>query len=245
MRRLSLLLLACSLFPAYADPIPTISITSANGQVTENAGLVVASLSGPDFTLNFDELEPNADNNALAMLAFESLPGSTENFGLTLMSFQGISMLMPTGTISVGGIIYTVTYGITPVGVQSLQPVTVPSGSVTVEVPATFGGSAEACVPAESPFGLECTAAGAVPVADVNFDIPGTLTISFAPAINNPPEEAFTEVFTPVPEPSTVTLVLVTVALLAGSLCARRMRRFQPEAQRIGPASRRQRAIAM
>jgi hypothetical protein len=57
MNRLFPLFLAGAISLVHAETIPTVSITSASGEVTAG-GLLVVSLAGPDFTMNFSGFTP-------------------------------------------------------------------------------------------------------------------------------------------------------------------------------------------
>ena len=156
--------------------------------------------------MNFDAPYPsNFDSES--MRYFTTFAGQTELFNLLLSaSVAGMLDIGPSGTVSVGVTTYTVDYGL---GLQliSLQPITVPLGAATIKVPALIAGSVVACTPISS--GFPCYSTGTGTVANMDFNIAGTLAVSFMPGTGqfvDPGEEDFSEVFTPIPEPSSWSL---------------------------------------
>lgn len=200
-------LLVCVLFlqpsAARADSIPAVSITSATGDATwgnEYPPGAGASLSGPNFTLGFGDSWPLV---ALSASAGDPFPGNTTP--LTLRELTGAPTL-PGGTLNIGGATSSVWYDF-DITAGALTSTTVPSGTATLILPAILSGSGTACLQGIGEFCLGTPTQPPTFIANVNFDIPGQLTLDFTPggpAVNG---ELFSARFTPVPEPSGWLLV--------------------------------------
>lgn len=169
-----------------------------------------ASLSGPDFTLGFGASWPLI---ALSASAGDPFPGNTT--ALQLRELIGHDHTeIPSGTLNVGGTTSSVWYDF-DIAAHALTSATVPSGTATLIIPAVLSGSGTACLQGIGEFCLGSPTQPPVFVANVNFDIPGLLTIDFTPggpAING---EVFSARFTPTPEPSEWLLILAGLVGLA------------------------------
>ena len=198
---------------AQADSIPTVSINSATGDATwgnEYPPGAGASLSGPDFTLGFGASWPP---NALSASAGDPFPGNTTQLQLREIIGQAE---IPSGTLTVGGSTSSVWYGF-DITAHALTSTTVPSGTATLILPAVLSGSGTACLQGIGEFCLGSPTQPPVFVANVDFDIPGLLTVDFTPggpAING---EVFSARFTPTPEPSEWLLLLAGFGCLAAA----------------------------
>ena len=206
--------------------LPTVSITSASGQVQWGpTGNVTASLSGPDFTLSFSDVYPSSFIGDV-VYAFGAKAGQPFVPDEYLYSTEAKVTFVPDGTLAVGGATYGVAYSENPyiIGVVLSTPTTVPSGSATLTIPAILeapsGFSACELRLPSLPCNLQPNSAF---VANVDFAVPGILTVSFVPAENvlypdnGFNEQVFTATFTPVPEPSTAWLIFAGFALAGGT----------------------------
>jgi hypothetical protein len=214
---------------AKADALPNIEITTANGfaswgDYADGCNGICASLSAPNFTLNFQSFVPP--------------PGYTLSPGDPLMTYFALAerfgaQQVPNSTVIIDGITYPVAF---PDGsVNLIAPtIIVPSGYATIQLPTFLTGTGIACT---AVYGVDgCSPPpGAAPypvqIADVSLFLKGYLTLTFRPgsgpaAVN----EDYTATFTPIPEPASALLVIAILAPLVA-----RMRR---NAQSSGKASR-------
>ena len=142
---------------------------------------------------------------------------------LYLHTVEGNTGFFPGGSLFLNGTTYDVVYGFPYISVEILAPILEPSGADTVILPAVLAGSAVACV--GSAAGGCVSQPLSAYIANVDFDVPGLLTVSFAPTpdyvFGVPGYESFSAAFTRVPEPSTVLTVLAELGAL---ILARRLR---------------------
>jgi hypothetical protein len=92
----------------------------------------------------------------------------------------------------------------------------VPFGNATTEEPAVFMASGLACTALYQYFyTIACplNSDSPAPIANVDLDIPGFMTFTFQPGQYG--EEAYSAMFTPVPEPATALLLLPAFAVRA------------------------------
>jgi|ERR1700761_542009 len=208
-------LLACAVLfhahAAHADSLPTVTITSASGSAFwGNPGGgpclgICAGLASPIFTLG-------TGGDFVPASYFQADPGTSFNTLLGLEPPIGPPADM-SGSLVFDGKDYPVAYQdvvVTP------APFIVPYGG-TIEVPALLTGTGTACTTVYP--GIGCypnspTAPFPVMIANVDLDIPGYLTFTFYKAPELSPSLGFTATFNPVPEPSTVLLVLPALALI-------------------------------
>lgn len=97
---------------------------------------------------------------------------------------------------------------------------TVPSGYATIQIPAVLRGSGIACTALYPYYGS--STCGPPPnvtqptlIANVNIDVDGYLTYTFAPASGSAQNgEVYSAVFTPTPEPAAAFLLLGSLPIL-------------------------------
>ena len=195
--------------------LPPVSITSATGQASWGFPLgISASLSGPDFTLGIGPGGSYPDQHALEDFYHFAAPYPTFNAGAMFLFFSAFADIMSPaeGRITTGGSTYGVNYGFGPF-VETLASAPVSPSFAPIIVPAvlTGGASVDAC-PLSSP---DCFSPLYIPVS---FDVPGQLTITFAPytfpGLGSTFEE-YTATFTPIPEPSSLALIFAGLTIAA------------------------------
>lgn len=212
--------------------LPTISVTAATGQAfwgsgqgSSFPGIVSADLAGSSFTLGFGDPYPQYPGN---LFAFDITQGE-DIFGLGsngLGRWELASSInpnlapgTPSGTVVVNGANVSVEYADGPF-VLALASTIVPSDVETVSLPAVLMGDVSVCE--ADPLITNCadfnTPDLPVFVANVDFDVPGSLTVNFmpgsGPGLTN---EYYTVTFTPGPEPRgllTVPAALLLIGLL-------------------------------
>ena len=210
-------LLACAVLfhphAARADSVPTVTITSASGFAYFGGGPPQCSgvcfyFSNPIFGVSFDGFVPSPYYQATAGYPFEGDPAlfnSGEAFGAP--SYPG-------GYLIVGGTSYTASYG--DIGVTGESSFIVPYAG-TVEIPAVLTGSGYACSEYLPIYNCSPVPGYPVPtlIADIDLDVPGYLTFDFFPGPGPAPDVEYTAKFTPIPEPSTLLLLLAAVPIFA------------------------------
>jgi len=195
-----------------AESFSSINIDYASGSACWGRSCVgateIAAFSGSGFTLNFSTF----DSGAGSPYAFSAVAGQPfpDDFFDGRFS-QGTSSQNDyfSGTFTEGGQTYEVGYAENPY-VELLGSGTVPNGYGTLVFPAVLTGGGTACTDGTSfyPGSYSCIfAPGQTPsfIADVNFDVPGILTVHFSPAsqpVYAYGSEYYEATFTALPEPA-------------------------------------------
>lgn len=210
-------LLACALIfhprTAKADPLPTITVTSATGAAYFGGGPdgcpgVCFSFSNPNFGVGFEGFVPSPYYQAEPGQLFEPDPllfNSGEAFG---------APSNPTGGYTLNGVSYPVIFS--QLQVTGESTFIVPFGG-TVEIPAVLTGSGVVCNGINPIFNCSPSPGDPNPVliADLNLDVQGYLTVNFSPPGALPGVVLYNAGFTPIPEPSTLLLLLAAIPIVA------------------------------
>jgi len=203
-----------------ADSIPTFTATSASFSI--QSSILSWSISGDSFSLGGGSGHPGNPGYA------SPIPGQPDGVNFSFQEIFGATAFT-TGQITLNGVLHNVVLN-GDVGVRSdaiyaptvTGPVVSPNYPGTVGVTATLptaavgGGQLQELFCPNPLGGPLCT--GDV-LANLDVDIPGTLTVGGIRFPDSTRDDIETALFTPTPEPASVALEALGVAGLLG-LCA-------------------------
>jgi hypothetical protein len=210
-----------------AGPIPTLTATSVSiftsiGYVAEGETDSMGA-SGLSFTLAGSGFVPGS-GRALFPIGVPVNIGGPVAFCCEI----GFGRNLVTGAVTLGGSITQVNYVGGAIAFAPPYVVTLPSTGFSISLPATATGSFSANTCGAFEFPPNCSGPQ---IANIAINLPGYVGLSFAPFGGGIAEELLGATFTssgPIPEPSSVSLLLVgLVVAIALALYRKRLQRLK------------------
>ncbi|MBV8828923.1 MAG: PEP-CTERM sorting domain-containing protein [Acidobacteriaceae bacterium] len=213
MQKYFLALVACCSLsaPLKADPLPTFAATSGDFTFLyfgagSNSLQTEVDLTGSNFTLRGGAGRQPAG-------PIEAIPGT--GFSVSLATPTGLYpqvQLAYGGSLELDGVTYSVRYSGSAT-VTPTESIVVPTSGPSATIPAVLSGTYVACI-GEQTFPDPCSGPGIQDIANVTaVNIPGVLTYDFSLPNSAGINILDRAVFTSIPEPSTLLLLLAGFAM--------------------------------